>query len=131
MLYSPLFQDFQDEGGGLISACFTLVYCVLIILVVIGLWKVYEKANKPGWAAIIPFYNIWVLLEIVGRPGWWIILMFIPLVNFIVGIIVTLDLAKSFGKDVLYAIGLLLLPMIFYLHLGWSDAQYRGPTTAL
>jgi len=128
MLFSPVFQD--DGGGGLIGTCFTLVYCILIILVIAGMWTVYVKAGKPGWAAIIPFYNIWVLLEIVGRPGWWIILMFIPFVNIIVIIIVTIDLAKSFGKSVLYAIGLLLLPMIFYIHLGWSDAKYQGPAAA-
>jgi uncharacterized membrane protein YhaH (DUF805 family) len=68
-----------------------------------------------------------VLLEIVGRPGWWIILFLIPFVNFIVWIIVALDLAKSFDHGVGFAIGLIILPWLFYIILGWGESQYYGP----
>ena len=71
--------------------------------------EVYEKGDQPGWACLIPFYNIYVLMKIVGRPGWWLILFFIPIVNIIIWIIVTIDLAKSFGKGTGFAVGLIFL----------------------
>ena len=119
------------DTGGFFDAffgttCF-FVYFAFLVLLVVGMWKLYEKAGKPGWASIIPIYNIWVLLEIVGRPVWWILLLFIPLVNVVIWIIVALDLAKSFGKDILWGIGLILFPEIFYLILGFGSAQYQGP----
>lgn len=110
--------------GGLFSACCGLIVAILLIA---GMWKLYVKAGKPGWASIIPIYNLWVMLEIVGRPGWWIILFFIPFVNFVVWIIVSIDLAASFGKGIGYAIGLMIFPYIFYLLLGFGDEVYVGP----
>ena len=76
------------------------VYLAFFVVTVIGLWNVFEKAGKPGWAAIIPIYNIIVLLEIVGKPAWWVILFFIPLVNFIMWIIVANQLSLSFGQGI-------------------------------
>lgn len=88
---------------------------------------VFTKARQPGWAAIIPFYNYWVMLKVAGRPGWWLILLFIPLVNIVIGIIVVSDLAKSFGKGVGFTVGLILLSFVFFPILGFGSAQYRGP----
>jgi hypothetical protein len=82
------------------------------------MWKVFAKAGHPGWAAIIPIYNMYVWCKIVGRPGWWVILMLIPLVNIVVAIIVCIDMAKSFGKGAGFGIGLALLGIIFLPILG-------------
>jgi hypothetical protein len=125
----------QDDGAGAIAALFSgfglICWFAFIIVLIAGLWKVYVKAGKPGWASIIPFYNIWVMLEIVGRPGWWLILFFIPFVNFVISIIIAIDLAKSFGKDALYGIILLwFFNIIGFLMLGFGDAQYEGPSAA-
>jgi hypothetical protein len=99
-----------------------------IIAIFVALWKVFTKAGRPGWAAFIPIYNSYVLLKIVGRPGWWLLLLLIPFVNIIVGIMVTLDLAKAFGKSVLFGIlGLLLFSPIGFLILGFGGAKYQGP----
>jgi hypothetical protein len=123
--------DEAQAAGALGSlACFYIIYFAVIALWIVGMWKVYLKANKPGWAAIIPIYNIIVLLELAGRPGWWVILYFIPIVNIIVLAIVSIDVAASFGKGVGYGIGLWLLPFIFYLMLGFGSAQYQGPAAA-
>ncbi len=123
-----LFAQVDDaQGGGAIGIVVNLIVIALAILVIIGNWKLYEKAGKPGWASIIPIYNVVVLLEIVGRPIWWIILMLIPCVSLIVAIVVVIDLAKSFGKDTLYGLGLVFLPFIFFPMLGFSDAKYIGP----
>lgn len=114
-----------DAIGGLIVM---VVYLAILIVVIAGCWKVYVKANKPGWACIIPIYNIIVWLEITGRPIWWIILLFIPIVSLVVAIIVSIDLAKSFGKGGGYGIGIAFLPFIFLPMLGFGDAQYQGPS---
>lgn len=104
---------------------------LLVIFIIASIWKVYEKADEPGWASIIPIYNLVVLLRIVGRPLWWILLMLIPLVNLVIMFIVYIDLAKSFGKDVGFGIGLALLGVVFYPLLGFGDAEYQGPAAAI
>ncbi len=94
------------------------------------MWMTFEKAGKPGWASIIPIYNGIVMLQIAGRPVWWFFLYLIPLVNIIIGFIVMIDFAESFGKGVGFALGLIFLPIIFFPILAWGDAQYQGPRTA-
>ena len=88
---------------------------------------VFRKAGQPLWAGFVPIYNSYILLKVVGRPGWWLILYFIPVINFIITIIVYLDLAKSFGKGVGFALGLIILSFIFIPILAFSDARYLGP----
>lgn len=119
----------QNEGGGAAGAIGALIYLAVIVAIIVGFWKLFEKAGKPGWASIIPVYNWIVLLEIIGKPIWWIILFFIPCVNIIIFfIVVPLEVAKCFGKSVGFAIGLILLPFVFYPILGFSDARYVGPS---
>lgn len=118
----------QDDGGGGLAALIPAVFGLLIALVVLaGIWKTFEKAGKPGWAAIIPIYNIIVMLEIAGKPLWWIILFLVPCVNIIVSLLVFIALAKSFGKSEVFGIGLWLLGFIFFPILGFGDAKYIGP----
>jgi hypothetical protein len=105
-----------------------IVYIAVIIFEIAALWQVFVKGGRPGWAAIIPFYNYYVILKVVGRPGWWLILYFIPIVNIIVWIIVALDMAKSFAKSVAFGVGLILLAFIFIPILGFGPAQYVGPS---
>ena len=100
---------------------------MILIVMIAAMWKVFTKAGKPGWAAIIPIYNVIVLLEIVGRPLWWIVLFLIPLVNVVVMLIVYNDLSKSFGKGIGFTIGLILLSPIFFLILGFGSDRYVGP----
>ena len=107
-----------------------IVEFAVLVLLIAGMWRVFQKAGKPGWAAIIPIYNIIVLLQITGKPIWWLILYFIPIVNFVVLLIVCIELAKRFGKGVAFGFGLALLPFIFYPILGFGDATYGGAPTA-
>ena len=109
---------------------FSFIYLSVLVLVLIALWRVFEKAGQPGWAAIIPIYNLYILCKIAGKPGWWWILMLIPVVNIVILLLVKLDLASAFGKSAGFAIGLWLLPIIFYPLLAFSDAQYRKPAPA-
>ena len=107
-----------------------LVWLVVVVIMVAAFWKIFVKAGQPGWAAIIPIYNAIVVLKIVGRPLWWLLLMLIPFVNFIILIILNIDLAKSFGKGAGFGIGLTLLGVIFAPILGFGSAQYQGPAVA-
>ena len=90
----------------------------------------FEKAGKPGWGAIVPIYNIVILLEIAGKPIWWFILFFIPFVNFIVVILISIEVAKNFGKGTGFGLGLAFLGFIFYPILGFGDAKYQGRAAA-
>ena len=121
----------EDSSGAAVGAGIgmgaMLFSCIVLLVIVAAMWKVFTKAGKPGWASIVPIYNIWVLLEIVGRPSWWLVLMLIPFVNFIVLIILSIDVAKSFGKGTGFGLGLAFLSLIFYPILGFGDAKYRGP----
>jgi ABC-type sulfate transport system permease subunit len=125
-----LFQE-GDRGAAAGGAVSGLCGIVIAVVMIVSLWMIFQKAGKPGWAAIIPIYNAIVLLEVVGRPTWWVILLyFVPFVNLIIGIIVLFDLAKSFGKGGGFAVGMLLLPFIFYPVLAFGDAEYQGPAAA-
>jgi len=115
------------DYGGELGVFGTLLYLLVILFYVYCLWRILVKAGKPGWAAIVPIYNILVELEIVGRPWWWLLLMFVPVVNVVIGIIVLLDLAKVFGKSSGFGVGLIFLAFIFIPILAFGDAQYLGP----
>ncbi len=102
---------------------------VIAALIIAGMWAAFSKAGKPGWAAIVPFYNMYVWLKVAGRPGWWFILLLIPVVNFVIGIIVSIDFAKKFGKGGAFGFFMLfILGFIGYPLLGFGSAQYQGAT---
>ena len=107
---------------------FWICYTAYAILIIAAWWKIFSKAGQPGWAAIIPIYNWIVWCKIVGRPAWWVLLLLICFPIFF--IILSIDLAKSFGKGVGFAIGLILLSVIFFPILGFGSATYQGPSAA-
>ena len=111
-----------DQGPGVGVYIFAILFSVLMIA---AMWKVFTKAGKPAWAAIVPIYNIIVLLQIAGKPVWWIILFFIPIVSLIIAILTYVALAERFGKGGGFAVGLVLLGPIFFPILGFGSAQYR------
>jgi ABC-type sulfate transport system permease subunit len=130
LLLSYLFlaQETSDYGttrGGP-GPVFWICYFAVIVLLIAAIWKVFSKAGQPGWAAIIPIYNIYVMCKVAGRPGWWLLLMLIPLVNVIIAIILNVDIAKHFGKGIGFAIGMILLPFIFWPILGFGSARYQS-----
>lgn len=110
------------QGGGLGGGLFGFLVAVAMIA---GMWKVFSKAGQPGWAAIIPIFNTIILFKIAGKPLWWLLLLFIPVVNFIVLIVVLISLAERFGKGTGFALGLAFLPFIFYPMLGFGSSAYR------
>jgi hypothetical protein len=109
----------------MISTFFLLGILLLVLanalLWIISLWTLFEKSNKPGWATIIPIYNIIVLLDIVKKPTWLVILSFIPLVNFIFYIILFAWISAHFKRSDAFTLGLLLMPPIFMFILAYSE----------
>ena len=112
----------MDDFGGILILLIGIALCIFVI---ISLWKVFVKAGHPGWGVLIPIYNVYLLLQIAGRPAWWLILYLIPFVNFVVGIIVNIDVAKNFGKDTAFGLGLFFLGFIFYPILAFGSATYQ------
>jgi hypothetical protein len=121
-------SDFETAQPSAPGPLFWIIYIAVILLLIAAMWKVFSKAGQPGWAVLIPIYNLYVLCKVAGRPGWWLILMLIPFVNFIILIILSIDIAKAFGKGAGFGIGLFFLPFIFYPVLGFGSAQYQGAT---
>jgi len=99
----------------------------ILVVVIAGMWKAFEKAGQPGWACLIPIYNFYVMIKIGGKPGWWLILMLIPVVNIVYYIWTVNMISKSFGKDEGFTVGLILLGIVFWPILGFGDAKYVGP----
>lgn len=135
MSLATLLTQQGDGGDGIIAALFRTTYffcCALpfYLLTVAGLWKMFVKAGRPGWPAIIPLYNLWVAFEISGHPGWWMLGLLIPFVNIIVAAVLFYHLALSFGKGLWTTLGLYFLSFITTLWLGFGDAEYIGPAGA-
>lgn len=138
-MFSSVFPGtipFQEGDGGffafLTSTVGLLCSFGFLVIAIIGMWRMFTKAGQPGWGSLIPIYNIYLLLKIAGRPGWWLLLLLIPIVDIVVWLIVSMDIAKSFGKSAAYGIILLfLLSGLGFLILGLGDAQYKGPAASI
>jgi hypothetical protein len=102
-----------------------VVWLAIVVLMVASMWKLFVKAGKPGWAAIVPIYNLVVLLEIAGKPIWWFILFLIPFVNIVVAIMLAVAVARKFGKGTGFAIGMVVLAPVFYPMLAFGDSTYN------
>lgn len=121
----------SNAAAGAIGGAFMLVWLAVVVLMIAALWKIFTKAGEPGWAAIVPIYNLIVMLKIAGKPAWWFILMLIPIVNIVIAFLTVDGMAKRFGKGTGFAIGMLLLPFIFYPMLAWGETRYTAaPATA-
>lgn len=117
------------DAGGLLAASgiYSGIFIIFLVLGIIGLYRVFEKAREPGWTAIIPIYNQYVIIKITGRPWWWLILLFIPVVGTITWLVMMYNLSKTFGRGFLFALGLIVFPMIWFIILGFGSSTYQGP----
>lgn len=117
----------MDESSGILGVLImAVVYFGLIIFFIVTYWKIYEKAGKPGWASLIPIYGTIVYMEIINKPAIWVLYLFIPFYGIYIAIVSVVELAKIFGKDTGFAVGILFLPFIFLPMLAFGDAQYQG-----
>lgn len=129
------YGNYDVVGGGLLAGMGVvtmLFYLAIIVLYIAGLWKIFEKAGKPGWAAIIPIYNMIIIAEIVGKPIWWgIVAVLVPCVNIVFTIWLMNLLMKSFGKEVpLWTILTMFFGFVTIPVIGFGSDRYIGPTAA-
>jgi hypothetical protein len=127
----PIFMVTQYKLGAggfgriMVLAVFLVAFVSLLLLIamlaLLGYYRLFKKAELPGWAAIVPIYNLICFLRIGKKPEWWILLLFIPLVNIVISIIATHAVSKAFGKDEGFTLGLIFLPFIFVPLLGFGE----------
>ncbi len=115
----------SNWAAGLFGGTYLIVWLIVVVLGVVGLWVTFRKAGRPGWGAIIPFFNTYLMIKVAGRPGWWLILYFIPFVNIVILLIVALDIAKNFGHGSGFGVLLWLFPWIMYLVLAFGTSEYK------
>ena len=135
------FNSFTSFIFGFLSVLFIIIVFIYI-LTVIGLWKMFKKAGKNGWEAIIPVYNTYTLCKITGVNPWWIVITFVAgiitsfvsalsiletIVTVYFDILLAVGIARSFGKNDGYAVGIYFFGFIFYLILGFGHSNYLGP----
>ena len=123
-------SNYGAEAAAGMGAGVMIVWLAVVVLLVAALWKIFTKAGQPGWASIVPIYNLIVALQIAGKPLWFIVLFFIPIANLVAAILVNVALAKAFGKGGGFAAGLILLPIIFLPILAFGSATYTKPVPA-
>jgi|SRR6185503_407179 len=118
--------EMQGAGGGMGPADYALfaVIGVVYILLLAGMWKAFAKAGEPGWACIVPIYNLVVMVKISGKPIWWFVLLLVPCVGIIIAFLVSVAIAERFGKGAGFGVGLAFFPYIFWPILGFGSAQY-------
>jgi hypothetical protein len=131
--------SYSSSVNGAAAAVWTLLVIAFYVLVVVGLWKTFVKAGHPGWAAIIPFYNLWIWIKIAGRPTSWFwimlvgsLLSWIPIIGWlllvaiwVMSLFLALDVSKNFGQGTGFGILLWIFPPIMYLVLGFGSFEYR------
>lgn len=88
-------------------------------------WIIFTKAGEPGWASLVPIYDVCVFLKIAGKPMWWVLILWIPILGQILAILALIGLANKFGKGGGFVVGLIFLPIIFYPILAFGDAEYQ------
>jgi hypothetical protein len=119
------FQEFHVQFGPGVFVIFIL----MTFIAVVGQWKLYEKCNLPGYAALIPGWNVIVFLKIMGRPAHHALLLLVPGYNIYFLFKLYVELCQSFGrnKSIDYAM-VFIFNGLYVLNLGLSyDAVYRGP----
>lgn len=122
-------QEYSGGGEGIVAAigaAGSLFVLAVTLVVIASLWKVFTKAGEPGWAAIVPIYNVIVLAKIAGKEWWWGLLVLLPCVGIIISVILSIAVGEKFGKGTGFGIGLALLPFVFYPILGFGSAEYQG-----
>ena len=107
-----------------------ILMLAISVFAIVSMWKVFKKAGKEGWAALIPIYNLVVLFQISGIDPKKLLWLFLPIIGqiivFVYLIMAYIKLAKAFGKSSGFAAGLIFLNVIFMGILAFDDSVYSG-----
>jgi hypothetical protein len=123
----------SGNAGAALAGLGMILVISLVVYLIAGflMYRIFEKAGRPGWAGFVPIYNGWVLFEISGKPGWWILFALIPYLGGLVLVVLTLlaslELAKRFGKSTLFGVvGLWLFSLVGYAILAFDSSKYNA-----
>ncbi len=118
------------SAGDALRAAVSLLFLAflswpIVVTAVAGAWLVFVKAGRPGWACLVPGYNLaqFLLLAKLPRRSW--VLLLVPGVNIVLLVVACARLARAFRKGPGFAAGLVLLPPVYMTILGMSRARYR------
>jgi hypothetical protein len=120
------FMEFAQQDP-LVIILLLAVELIVAVMSIMVMWTIYDRAGQPGWASLVPIYNMIILLKIAGRPAWWVLLMMVPLVNFIILFMICMDLAVAFDRGIPFAAGLFFVPFVFFPLLAFGEPDYVGP----
>ena len=119
----------SDGGGGTPGILLLLVGLAVAVAFIAGTWKAFRKAGQPGWAAIIPVYNLYIMLKIGDNEWWWLlVILFVPVVNLYGLYKAFAGVSQAFNQGIGFAFGLWFLSFIFWPLLGFGDYEYQGTT---
>lgn len=119
------FLEFQSSEMPVWAVGALAVFSFLMMfLMLVSMWRIFDKAGHPGWTSLVPIYNAYVMLEVAGKPGWWLLLMVVPVANFVVAVMVAFGVAEMFGKGWGFGLGIMFFPWIFYPILAFGSAQH-------
>lgn len=105
----------------------SIIYLLIVVLMLVSMWKIFEKAGRQGWEGIIPIYNIYVMLQLINRPWWWLLLIiFVPIANIIFSIIMLYEFLGKFGKGIGFTIASLFFPFITFPMLAFGDDTFNN-----
>jgi hypothetical protein len=107
----------------------TLISVVAFVVSCVAAWRMFEKAGQRGWIAFIPILNLLGLLKMVGRPYWFAFLYLVPVIGVVAHVIVSVELARSFGRSALFGLVMAIpfLAPFCFASIGLGDARYLGP----
>jgi len=108
------------------SPVLIVLWVIVAVVLVIANWKIFTKAGKPGWAILVPVYNIVVMIQIIDKPMWWIVMLFIPIANIVFMIKILYNLVLKFGQPGWHVVLALFVGVIYYPYLAFSKASYQG-----
>lgn len=103
----------------------SVLMLAVVLVMLVACWKVYEKAGQAGWKSLVPVYNMYILVLIAGKPWWWFLVLFVPVVQVAIYLLLMLALAERFGKGPLFGVGLFFVNFICFPVLAFDRSQYR------
>lgn len=116
-------EQAAERAGAAASTTTNLIVLAVVLLTIAAIWKVFERAGEPGWAVLVPIYNLYVLTKVARVSGWWVLAMIVPFLGIVAAFVVAIGVAQRFGKSTGFGIGIALLPFLFYPMLAWGDGE--------
>ena len=116
-------KDKEEKNElGLIPLIIIAYFGLSFLTIWISYIKIFSKAGQSGWKAFIPFLNLFTFTKVVEKPVWWIAIYLVLPVGYLLSAI---QIAKSFGRNITFSIGLIILPIVFFPLLAFGKSTYQ------